>query len=88
MKPFSIRFTKEAAKDVTKLSPHLRRKLREILLANVATDPFSGKKLVGDLQGFYSIASGGRFIAFAFENCRYDLSNRRAIIDDQYPRRH
>ncbi len=55
MKPFAIRFTKEAAKDVKKLSPRLKRKLREILLADVSTDPFSGKRLVGDLQGFYSI---------------------------------
>ncbi len=55
MKPFAIRFTKEAAKDVKKLSPRLKRKHREILLADVSTDPFSGKRLVGDLQGFYSI---------------------------------
>ena len=55
MKPFAIRFTKEAAKDVAKLTPRLRRKLREILLADVAIDPFVGKRLVGDLEGFYSI---------------------------------
>lgn len=55
MKPFAIRFTKEAAKDVKKLPARLKRKLREILLADVATDPFAGKKLVGDLLGFYSV---------------------------------
>jgi mRNA interferase RelE/StbE len=55
VKPFTVRFTKEAAKDVKRLTPHLKRKLREILLADVAIDPFSGKKLVGDLLGFYSI---------------------------------
>lgn len=55
MKPYAVRFTKEAVKDVKKLSPRLRRKLREILTADLATDPFSGKKLVGDLTGFYSI---------------------------------
>ncbi len=55
MKPYAVRFTKEAVKDVKKLSPRLRRKLREILAADLATDPFSGKKLVGDLTGFYSI---------------------------------
>ena len=54
MKPYAVRFTKEAIKDVKKLSPRLRRKLREILAADLATDPFSGKKLVGDLTGFYS----------------------------------
>ena len=55
MKPFVIRFTKEAAKDAKKLSPRLKRKLREILLDDVATNPYSGKKLVGDLLRFYSI---------------------------------
>ena len=55
MNPFAVRFTKEAAKDVKKLSPRLKRKLREMLLADIATNPFSGKKLVGDLLGFYSV---------------------------------
>ena len=54
MKPFAVRFTREAAKDVKKLSPRLRRKLREILTSDIASDPMSGKRLVGDLQGFYS----------------------------------
>ena len=55
MKPYAIRFTKEAAKDVRKLPPRLRTKLREILLVDIAVDPSSGKRLVGDLQGFYSV---------------------------------
>jgi len=55
VKPFTIRFTKEIAKDVKKLSLRLKRKIREILLADVSTDPFAGKPLVGDLQGFCSI---------------------------------
>lgn len=55
MKPFAVRFTKEAAKDVKRLTPRLKKKLREILLADVVIDPFSGKKLVGDLSGFYSV---------------------------------
>jgi mRNA interferase RelE/StbE len=55
VKPFAVRFTKEAAKDVKRLTPRLKQKLREILLADVAIDPFSGKKLVGDLSGFYSV---------------------------------
>ena len=55
MKPFIVRFTKEAAKDVKKLPPRLKEKLREILLSQIVVDPFSGKKLVGDLQGFYSV---------------------------------
>jgi mRNA interferase RelE/StbE len=55
VKPFAVRFTKEAAKDVKKLSPRLKQKLREILLADIAANPFVGKKLVGDLLGFYSV---------------------------------
>ena len=55
MRPFAIRFTKEAVKDGKKLPPRLKRKLREMLVADVATAPLAGKKLVGDLRGFYSI---------------------------------
>ena len=55
MKPFAIRFTREAAKDVEKLPPRLRRKLEEILLNQVAVAPHFGKKLVGDLRGFFSV---------------------------------
>ena len=55
MKPYHIFFTKEAAKDVKKLNPKLQKKLKEILTNNIANDPFSSKKLVGDLEGFYSV---------------------------------
>ena len=55
MKPYDIRFTKEAVKDFQKLTPKLRRKLQEILLHSIAPDPQSGKRLVGDLAGFYSV---------------------------------
>ena len=54
MKRYEIRFTKEAAKDVKKLTPRLKKKLRLILLETVAVEPTSGKRLVGDLKGFYS----------------------------------
>jgi Txe/YoeB family toxin of toxin-antitoxin system len=55
VRPCAIRFTREADKDVKKLPPLLKRKLREILLNDIAVDPFGGKKLVGDLAGFYSV---------------------------------
>ena len=55
MKPYHIFFTKEAGKDVKKLNPKLQKKLKEILTNNIANDPFSGKKLIGDLEGFYSV---------------------------------
>lgn len=55
MKSYQVRFTKEAAKDVKKLTPRLRRKLRDILRETVAVEPQSGRRLVGDLQGFYAV---------------------------------
>lgn len=55
MKPYEIRFTKVAAKDVKKLSPHLKKKLKDILLHVIAAEPGTGKRLVGDLAGFYSL---------------------------------
>ena len=55
MEPFDIRFTKEAIKDFKKLSPRLRNKLKEICKNTIAVEPRAGKKLVGDLQGFYSM---------------------------------
>ena len=54
MNPYKVRFTKEAVKDFHKLTPKLRQKLREILSKSVSKDPFCGKRLVGDLEGFYS----------------------------------
>ncbi len=53
--PYEIRITKTAFKDVEKLSLKLKQKLKEILLKRVAEEPYSGKKLIGDLTGFFSI---------------------------------
>lgn len=52
---YTIRFTREAGKDVKKLSPKLREKLTDIIVNRIALTPHSGKKLVGDLKGFYSV---------------------------------
>ena len=52
---YDIRFTKEALKDVKKLSPMLTNKLKQIIENKIAVEPYSGKKLVGQLKGFYSI---------------------------------
>ncbi len=51
---FEFRFTKEAKKNIEKLSPKLRIKLKKILINTLAKDPYQGKKLVADLTGFYS----------------------------------
>lgn len=55
MATYEIRFTKEAAKDVKKLTAHLKTKLKYLLIHEIAADPHGGKKLVGDLRGFFSV---------------------------------
>jgi len=52
---FRIEITWKALKDIEHLSPKLKKKLREILFNRVAVDPYSGRKLVGDLSGYHSI---------------------------------
>jgi mRNA-degrading endonuclease RelE of RelBE toxin-antitoxin system len=51
---YEVRFTRQAKKDVEKLSPKLRQKLRDILVEVLAEDPHAGKRLLGDLEGSYS----------------------------------
>lgn len=51
---WQIRFTKQARKDVDSLPPKLRQKLYEILVNTIAKNPYTGKKLIGDLAGSFS----------------------------------
>ena len=51
---FEVRITHRAEKDISKLTPKLKRKLYEILTEVIAKEPLRGKKLVGDLAGSYS----------------------------------
>ena len=55
MSSYEIKFTKEAFKDTKKLSPALKKKLKTILMNRIAVEPYTGKKLVGDLKNFYSV---------------------------------
>ena len=55
MASYEIKFTKEALKDARKLPPHLTSKLKEILQNQIVLEPYAGKKLVGQLRGFYSV---------------------------------
>ena len=55
MAAYEIRFTKEALKDIQKLSPKMTTKLKNILENLISIEPHSGKKLIGQLKGFYSI---------------------------------
>ena len=42
-------------RDIRKLTPKLKEKLKDILRNRIARDPYSGKALVGDLKGYYSV---------------------------------
>ncbi|MCK4870575.1 MAG: type II toxin-antitoxin system RelE/ParE family toxin [Gammaproteobacteria bacterium] len=55
MPSYKIHFTKEAVKDFKKLSPKIKAKLKTILSNTLMTSPYSGKKLLGDLEGLFSL---------------------------------
>ena len=55
MTPYTILFTQVAAKDVVKLPPRLKDKLKIVLQQQVAPNPYCGKRLVGALAGFFSL---------------------------------
>jgi len=53
--PYEIRFTREAKKDIDKLTPKLKQKLKTLVQDTISVSPYVDKKLVGDLAGFYSV---------------------------------
>ena len=55
MSSFEVRITRRAEKDIQKLSPKLKDKLYDILTEVISKDPTQGKKLIGDLEGSYSV---------------------------------
>jgi mRNA-degrading endonuclease RelE of RelBE toxin-antitoxin system len=54
MSGYEIRITRQAAKDIERLTPKLKQKLRIILVDILAVNPYEGKRLLGDLAGNYS----------------------------------
>jgi len=52
---YQVRFTRQAEKDIRKLTPKLRGKLKDIVRNQLAVNPYSGKPLVGSLKGYYSM---------------------------------
>lgn len=50
---YQIKFTKNALKDLQKLPSRLKQKLKIILLEQIVVEPYLGKKLIGDLLGFF-----------------------------------
>jgi mRNA interferase RelE/StbE len=43
--PYKVRFTKEAKKDIAKLAPKLKQKLKTLVQDPVSINPYSGKKI-------------------------------------------
>lgn len=79
---WEIRFTKQAKKDVERLSLRLRAKLRDILLEALANNPYEGKKLLGDLAGSYSYRLTYK------DRIVYSLDEERRIVYIERARTH
>ena len=52
---YTIRFTRQATRDIKTLSPKLQSKLKDLLRNRLAIDPYCGKALGGDLKGYWSL---------------------------------
>lgn len=52
--PYGIRFSRQARKDIEQLTSALKDKLKDIIQEVIAQNPYEGKKLFGELSGFYS----------------------------------
>lgn len=71
---YQIELTKQAQKDIAKLTPKLKTKLKDILRNKIAIVPQSGKPLVGDLIGYYSVR-----LSFQ-DRIVYRIENDRCVI--------
>ncbi|MFV2073605.1 MAG: type II toxin-antitoxin system YoeB family toxin [Thermoanaerobaculales bacterium] len=54
-RPYRVEITRRAQKDIARLTPKFKTKLRDILMNRIAVNPFDGKKLVGELDGYWSV---------------------------------
>jgi len=52
---YRVTFSRRAIKDMEKLTPKVRAKLKDIVQNRLTTEPHGGKHLVGDLKGYRSI---------------------------------
>ena len=73
-KPYQIEFTKQAQKDIAKLTPKLKDKLKDILRHKISVAPETGKPLVGDLKGYYSVR-----LSFQ-DRIVYRIENGRCVV--------
>jgi mRNA interferase RelE/StbE len=79
---WEIRFTKQAKKDVDKLPPKLKAKLRDILVEVLAEEPYAGKRLLGELEGSYSYR-----LTFK-DRIVYTLDEKRRVLYVERTRTH
>ncbi|MDA2928210.1 type II toxin-antitoxin system YoeB family toxin, partial [Acidobacteria bacterium AH-259-G07] len=54
-KRYKVHISRRAQKEIETLTPKLRAKLQNILRHQVAVSPYEGKKLAGDLKGYWSV---------------------------------
>jgi Txe/YoeB family toxin of toxin-antitoxin system len=52
---YEVIFTKQAKKDIDKLTSKNKEKLKNIILNIIKINPFEGKRLIGELKGYYSL---------------------------------
>jgi len=71
---YEIWITHRAEKDIKKLTPKLKNKLRDILTEVIAKNPFVGKKLIGDLVGSYSYRLDYQ------DRIVYSIDNKKRIV--------
>lgn len=71
---YQIEFTKQAQKDIAKLTPKLTSKLKDILRNKISMIPEAGKPLVGDLNGYYSVR-----LSFQ-DRIVYRIENNRCVV--------
>lgn len=71
---YQIEFTKQAQKDIAKLTPKLKAKLKDILRNKISISPETGKPLVGDLKGYYSVR-----LSFQ-DRIVYRIENDRCVV--------
>jgi Txe/YoeB family toxin of Txe-Axe toxin-antitoxin module len=71
---YKVEFTKQAQKDISKLPPKLKSKLASILRNKISVAPESGKALVGDLKGYFSVR-----LSFQ-DRIVYRIENDRCVV--------
>jgi len=71
---YHIELTKQAQKDVAKLTPKLKAKLKDILRYKIAVEPETGKSLTGNLKGYYSVR-----LSFQ-DSIVYRIENERCVV--------